>query len=252
MTQIQKAELFKALHTADNPLVLYNIWDAGGAKTLAEAGAAAIATSSWSMAAAHGFEDGQSLSLDFVLQIVKCITQTVDLPVSIDFEGGYATAPADVATNVEKIIDAGAVGINFEDRIVGGEGVHDIATQADRIRAIRGMADKKGVPLFINARTDLFLDSNPATHSDFLNDACERQAAYAEAGADGFFAPGLVDATYVEKLTDNAILPVNIMMLEGLGTVQDMTQAGVARISFGPGPYMDWTKRLTKSFKALQ
>lgn len=252
MTQIEKANAFKALHKTGNPLVLYNTWDAGGAKTLADAGADAVATGSWSMAAAHGFEDGESIPLDFVLQIVERITRTVDLPVSVDFEGGYAIAPAEVAANVEKIIDAGAIGINFEDRIVGGEGLHSLNVQADRIKAIRTMADGKGVPLFINARTDLFLGSDPATHSGSLSKAQERQAAYAEAGANGFFVPGLVDALHVETLTEDAPLPINVMMLEGLGSVQDMAQTGVSRISFGPSPYFEWTANLSDRFKALR
>lgn len=252
MTQIEKANTFRALHKTGNPLVLYNIWDAGGAKTLADAGANAIATGSWSMAASHGFEDGESIPLDFVLRIVERITRTVDLPVSIDFEGGYATAPAEVAANAEKIIDAGAIGINFEDRVVGGEGLHSLNVQADRIKAIRAKADEKGMPLFINARTDLFLGSDPATHSGSLSEARERQGAYAEAGANGFFVPGLVDASHIEALTEDARLPINVMMLEGIGTVQDMARAGASRISFGPSPYFDWTANLRDRLKALR
>lgn len=252
MSQTNKAHAFKALHKAGTPLVLYNIWDAGGAKALAGAGARAIATGSWSMAAAHGFEDGQAIPLDFVLQIVERIARTVDLPVSVDFEGGYATAPADVAANVAKLIDAGAIGLNFEDRIVGGEGLHSLEAQFDRIRAIRALADEKQMPLFINARTDLFLGTDPATHPDALGEAREKQAAYAEAGADGFFVPGLVKAAHVEALTKAALLPINVMMLDGLGSVEDMAHSGAARISFGPGPYIDWTAQLTDRFKALQ
>ena len=118
--QINKAEQFRALHVKGDPLVLYNIWDAGGAKALAKAGAKAVATGSWSMAAAHGFEDGEDIPLDLVVQLVERIASTVELPLTVDFEGGYAAAPEQVAENVCRIIKEGAIGINFEDRIVQG------------------------------------------------------------------------------------------------------------------------------------
>ncbi|MCZ4269662.1 isocitrate lyase/phosphoenolpyruvate mutase family protein [Rhodobacteraceae bacterium G21628-S1] len=108
----------------------------------------------------------------------------------MDFEGGYATTPAALAENTRKIIRAGAVGINFEGRVVNGVGLHAIATQAERIRTIRTVADEEGVPIFINARTDLFLGTAPATHPGKIPDALQRQAAYAEAGANCFLYRG--------------------------------------------------------------
>ncbi|MEP5729317.1 MAG: isocitrate lyase/phosphoenolpyruvate mutase family protein [Sulfitobacter sp.] len=201
MTQALKAQAFKDMHNTQNPIVLYNIWDAGGAKAVAELGSKAVATGSWSIAAAHGYNDGEAMPLDFVLQIIERIAQCVDLPVTVDFEGGYAASPDDVAANVLKVLKAGAAGINFEDQVVNGEGLYSIEQQASRLKAIRQMAERENMPLFINARTDLFLDSDPATHNSLVGEALEREAAYTEAGANGFFIPGLTDAALIAKIT---------------------------------------------------
>ncbi|GGX50004.1 carboxyvinyl-carboxyphosphonate phosphorylmutase [Tateyamaria omphalii] len=237
MSQTDKAKHFHALHRRDDPLVLYNIWDAAGAKTIAKAGAPAVATGSWSVAAAHGFDDGQAIPLDLVLTIVSRICASVDLPVSVDFEGGYAIAPKDVAENVRRVIRAGAIGINFEDRVVNGTGLHPISEQAERIAAIRTMANEEGVPIFINARTDLFLGTDPGIHEGQISEALEREAAYADAGASGFFVPGLTDLGLLSKITTAASLPVNAMMLGDLASVDDCKGCNVSRFSFGPAPF---------------
>ena len=124
--QNKKAQDFAALHVPGNPLVLYNIWDAGSAAALAKAGAVAVATGSWSVAEAQGYGDGEQLPLSHLVQIVERIAQTVDVPLSVDFEGGYAIGGAELTENVARIVAAGAVGINFEDQIVGGTGLYPI------------------------------------------------------------------------------------------------------------------------------
>ncbi len=237
MSQAEKAIRFAELHQKGNPVVLYNIWNAAGAKVLEEAGASAVATGSLSVAAAHGYEDGEAIPLDFVVRIAGRICASVDLPVSVDFEGGYATDPGEVAENVRQIIRAGAVGINFEDRIVRGEGLHSISAQAARIRAIRSAAAEEGIPLVLNARTDLFLGSDPATHKTHLAEALEREAAYREAGADCFFVPGLTEAALISRVVETAKLPVNVLMMGELKLVQDVAALGVSRASYGPGPF---------------
>ena len=186
VTQQSKAELFGTLHTASKPLELFNIWDAGSASTVAAGGAAAIATGSWSVAAALGYPDGQQLPLNALLRTAKSIVSATELPVSIDFEGGYAEAPQDVANNALRLLETGAIGINFEDQVVGTNNLYSIADQAERIRAIRKTAESFGVPLFVNARTDLFLKAGPAgDHATILNAAIDRASAYADAGASG-------------------------------------------------------------------
>jgi len=250
--QANKTEQFKALHIKSDPLVLYNIWDAGGAKALAEAGAKAVATGSWSMAAAHGFEDGEDVPLDLVVQLVERIASTVELPLTVDFEGGYAAAPEQVSENVRRIIQAGAIGVNFEDRIVQGEGLYTVQDQVERIRAVRQAAEQEGIELFINARTDLFLGTDPSTHSARLGDAIEREAAYKDAGADGFFIPGLTDQLLIQKIVDAVILPVNVMMIGELTSIGSVADIDVSRASFGPGPYFNAMSDLKERFGALK
>lgn len=236
MTHAEKAGTFAALHISGDPLVLYNAWDAGSAGAVAEAGAKAIATASWSVAAAHGYADGEAIPLDLLLAIVARITATVDLPVTVDFEGGYAASPDAVAENVGRVIDAGAIGINFEDRVVGGEGLHPVGLQADRIRAIRLRVGDR--PLFINARTDLFLqEQDRGRHAGVLPAAIDRAAAYAEAGASGFFVPGLVESDLIGRVCEACPLPVNVMQLRDAPPRPALASLGVARISHGPGAY---------------
>lgn len=245
MNQKEKADLFQALHVKGDPVVLYNIWDAGSAKAVTEAGAKAIATGSMSVAAAQGYPDGQVLPMDLLLTIVERIVATTDLPVTVDFEGGYARAAEEVAANVLTVLKAGAVGINFEDQIVGGDGIYCIEEQAARIRAIRHMADEAGVPFYINARTDLFLkNSDVETHAGLMAETKERAEAYAEAGASGFFAPMLSNENLIADLCETTKLPVNIMHIDG---ARGLAELGVARISYGPGPYFQQMTRLSNA-----
>lgn len=251
MSQAEKANHFAALHKKNDPVVLYNIWDAGGAKTLAKAGAQAVATGSWSVAAAHGFTDGEAIPLDFVVMIVERICTTVDVPVTVDFEGGYAVDADDLAQNVRRIIGAGAIGINFEDRVVQGAGLHPVATQVERIKAIRAVAEAEGVPLFINARTDLFLGTDPETHRDRVSEAKERQVAYAAAGASGFFIPGLTDTALITEIVEAASLPVNVMMGGAFKTIEQLAGLGVSRASFGPIPFVRANSDLKNRFSEV-
>lgn len=252
MSQAEKATRLASLHKKGRPLVLYNIWDAGGAKAVEEAGAHAVATGSWSMAAAHGYDDGEAVPLDFALRIVERICASVNVPLTVDFEGGYATDPNVVAENVRKVIRAGAVGINFEDRVVKGDGLHEISVQTARIRAIKAVAADEGIPLVLNARTDLFLGTDPASHEGYLAEALERETAYAEAGADCFFVPGLTDARLISEVTAKVSLPVNVMMMGDLKTINDVVSLGVSRASYGPGPFLKFLADLKKAYTAIQ
>ncbi|MEM7642591.1 MAG: isocitrate lyase/phosphoenolpyruvate mutase family protein [Pseudomonadota bacterium] len=251
MLQIEKARTFADRHRKDNPLVLYNIWDAGGARAVVAAGAPAVATGSWSMAAAHGFDDGEVIPLDLVLTIVERICASVEVPVSVDLEGEYAVEPNTLAENVKRVIQAGAIGINFEDRVVGGDGLHSISDQSARIAAIRQMATTEGVPLFINARTDLFLSTDPDTHTDRILEAKEREAAYAKAGANGFFVPGLTDLVLLSEITSAASLPINAMILGDLSSVEEARGSGISRFSYGPTPFSHAMADLKARFREV-
>ncbi|CUI58235.1 isocitrate lyase/PEP mutase family protein [Cognatishimia activa] len=236
--QAEKAQIFADLHQPGNPLVLYNIWDAGSAKIVEEAGAKAVATGSWSVAAAQGFDDGEKLPLEIALMTAKRICETVDVPVSLDFEGAYAVGPTGVSTNVRLALKQGIVGINFEDQVIGGKGLHPQDMQVKRIAAARATADEFGVPLFINARTDLFLhESNTDWHSGLMPQALERLAAYTEAGASGFFVPGLTDPELIGRVCEAAEIPVNVFKTPAAPDHETLASLGVARISHGPNPF---------------
>lgn len=246
MTQADRARAFTVLHQPGTPLVLYNCWDAGSGAAIAKGGAPALATGSWSVAAAQGYTDGEALPLETLLHIATRITATCDLPVSLDFEGGYAVATDALRKNIAGVLAAGIIGINFEDRVVQGEGLHDIETQTARIAAIRAEADTHDVPLYINARTDLFLQSDPVEHSQHIDAAITRGKAYAEAGASGFFIPGLSDPDMIRTICGAVSLPVNAMCLDVTADVTPLAATGVARISFGPAPYRSAMKALTE------
>ncbi|MET3581539.1 2-methylisocitrate lyase-like PEP mutase family enzyme [Mesorhizobium robiniae] len=251
--QINRARAFHSLHVKGNPIVLYNVWDPGSAKTIEKAGAKAIATGSWPVAAAFGFADGEKIPLDLALENIKRIVAAVDLPVTTDIEGGYGIAPEIVARTVTLALQAGAIGFNFEDQIVGGSGLHDIAVQVTRIEAAAAAVKASGIPAFLNARTDIFLKAKPETHDKaLLEQAIERAHAYEKAGAHGFFAPGLGDEGLIEALCKAIALPVNIIALAHVPPRQRLAELGVARISHGPVPYRQMTEWLeTKARQAI-
>jgi 2-methylisocitrate lyase-like PEP mutase family enzyme len=238
MNQSEKAARFAELHGKGGaPLLLYNAWDAGSAKAIAAAGAPAIATSSWSVAEAHGYRDGQDIPLEFAEQIVARIAAAVDVPVSVDFEGGYSEDNGELAENAGRLIDLGVIGINFEDRVVQGTGLYDMERHAARIAAIHTAAHQRRIDLFINARTDLFLGQgrDPAGS---ITEAIERSKAYADAGASGFFIPGLQDEALIGQICEGVALPVNVMIMDGVPSIERLTELGVARVSWGPISYL--------------
>jgi 2-methylisocitrate lyase-like PEP mutase family enzyme len=248
MNQKEKAEAFKSLHVKGSPVILFNIWDAGSARTVEQAGAKAIATGSWSVAAAHGFDDGEKIPLALLLANIKRIVDSVAVPVTLDFETGYATDLSSLKENIRAVIAAGAIGINFEDRIIGGRELQTMEDQSARIKTVREAADENSIPLFINARTDVFLKTYPAQHNESeLEEALRRAAAYAEAGASGLFAPGLRDPELIEKLCERSSLPVNILVLPDTPPTKTMAQLGVARISYGAAPYRQMSQALKEA-----
>lgn len=237
MSQNARARAFHALHIKTKPVVLFNIWDAGSAITVTSAGAKALATGSAPVAMAHGFPDGEKMPLALMLENLARIIAATDLPVSCDIEGGYGAAPEVVADTVAQVIKTGAIGFNFEDQIVGTDGIYDIPRQSARIAAARASSDAIVPDVFINARTDLFLKSKPEEHEGLLENAIERAIAYHKAGADGFFAPALVDGALVERLCAACPMPVNILALPHAPDAATLAGLGVARISHGPVPY---------------
>lgn len=257
--QNERAELFHSLHRRGEPLVLFNAWDAGSARAVAEAGAAAIATGSWSVAAANGFDDGESLPLSFALENLRRIVAAVGsperaLPVTIDLESGYAEGAAGVGRTVAAALEAGAIGCNLEDSFPADGSLRGMAEAAARLAAARDAARAAGIECFINARTDVFFQKPAGAHdAAMVDDALERARAYADAGASGLFVPGLADEALIGRLVEGSPLPVNIMVMPGVPSRARLAELGVARISHGPGPFrgaMQWLTDATRAAMA--
>ncbi len=227
------ADTFRALHVPGDPLVLFNIWDAGSAKVVAQAGARALATGSYAVAEAHGLGDGETLTLDLVLaNLQRIVTVAGDLPVTLDVESGYGARPADVAASVARARDAGAAGINMEDRMPGKDSLVPLAEQAERIAAAAASG------LFVNARCDMFRGRDAAVEGPTLVEALlERARAFADAGASGLFVPFLADPPLIAAICERAPLPVNILWSPALGEREALAALGVARISHGHQPW---------------
>lgn len=251
-SQSEKANLFHSLHVRGRPLILCNVWDAGSAKAVAAAGAHAIASGSWAVAAAQGYSDGERLPVELALANACRIVHATTLPVSIDIESGYGVSAGDVGNTVRSLLDAGAVGCNIEDSLPEDGRLRTIAQQVERLSAARGGATARAVRLFINARTDIFFEVPAEQHSsEVVAVALQRAKAYADAGADGLFVPGLKDPKLIRELCDESPLPVNIMLDDTTVSVTQLASIGVARISYGPAPYLLATRALGECARKL-
>jgi len=250
-TQQELAIIFKDLHIKGDPIILYNVWDAGSAKTVAGEGAKAIALSSHAVANAFGYEDGQNIPLELVASNAKRVVHEVeDIPVTLDFETGYGQTPDEVKRSVLTALQQGIVGVNIEDQIFDTTDLVPLDEQVARLQAARSAASDAGVDLFINARTDLFKNTPPEQHDEALLDrALERAFAFSGAGASGFFLPGIVDSNLINILAEKSPLPVNIVAIPGAPSNRELADAGVARISYGPIPYLQMVEWLKSNAK---
>ena len=253
--QIAKAVLFGELHRRPDVLLLPNVWDVGSAMLVSQVdGVLALATTSAGIAAAAGFGDGEKLGLGQLCGLVGRIASATALPVSVDLEAGYGRTAEEVARSVASIVEAGAVGVNLEDGVPGdptallASGAH-----AARIAAAREAADRLGVPIVINARTDVYWRrSGPPEHR--FAETVRRLLEYAAAGADCVFAPGFPGpephVTGPDTLDvagpDTAIgelvrrldgVPLNLLADPDLPPVGELRALGVRRLSVGSSLY---------------
>jgi len=231
----EKAEKLRVLHRAGRPLVLVNAWDAATARIAAKAGSAAIGTTSAGIAFASGYPDGQKISRDRMLEAVARICAAVSLPVTADVEGGYGDTPEDLRRTANGVLDAGAVGMNLEDGTDRPETLADLALQLEKIRAVREVARSRGVPIVLNARTDVYLD-RVGPEARRLAETIRRTEAYRDAGADCIFVPGVTDSTTIGQLVRRLGCPVNILAVAGSPSIGELAKLGVARVSLGSGP----------------
>jgi len=237
----ESAKAFSDMHVPGSPLVLFNAWDAGSARAVSAAGAAAIATGSWSVAAAHGYGDGEKLPLDLAIANLARIVDAVDIPVSVDIESGYD----DPAATAKQMVAAGAIGCNVEDSFAADGTLREVADQAERVAAMRRVLDAASPGFFINARTDIFFQAPIEDHDGkMVKAALDRAARYTDAGSDGIFVPGVVDLALIEQLVAGTTAPINIMMSDASPSLRQLADVGVARISYGPAPYLAVMRQL--------
>ncbi|MEO8721119.1 MAG: isocitrate lyase/phosphoenolpyruvate mutase family protein [Ginsengibacter sp.] len=233
--QNEKEKQFHLLHHNEELLILPNIWDPLGAKLLEDVGYKAVATASASIAYTNGMDDGEKITFDEVIQILKKIVNSVKIPVTADIESGYAPNNSILKENIKKLIDIGISGINFEDSNHREQNLFSKEEQSEKINLIRKIASENGSNLFINARTDVFIQKNYSTKEEKISEAIERGNLYKDAGADGFYPILLVEKDSIEILIREVGLPVNVLMLPGIPDFNTLKKIGVARISLGPG-----------------
>jgi 2-methylisocitrate lyase-like PEP mutase family enzyme len=232
---------FRALHlNREQPLILPNAWDAGSARIVESLGASAVATTSAGVAWALGYPDGNRMPIDTLASLAARIVRAVRVPVSIDVEAGYSDDPTTTAANVMAVVRDGVAGINIED------GKDAPAVLARKIEAIKRAAAAAGLDLFINARSDVYLQ-NLVPDDKKVQETLARAATYAAAGADGLFVPALTDPSAIEKVTSGTALPVNLLAWPGLGSASELARLGVRRLSAGSG----FSQMLWQQFAAL-
>jgi 2-methylisocitrate lyase-like PEP mutase family enzyme len=247
--QALKAEQLRKLHRGPRMLVLPNAWDVISARIVEELGFPAIATTSAGIAATLGYPDGQKISREEMLGVVARIAKAVHVPVTADVEAGYGVTIDDMSQTVKAVVAAGAVGMNLEDVTASDEDSQvDLALQVEKIRAIRRATESLGVPLVLNARTDIYLIPIGPVETRF-DRTVERLRAYREAGADCLFAPGLKDPDTIAKLVRAVSGPLNILLMPGMPTLRELENMGVARASAGSGVMratLGLTRRIAK------
>jgi len=230
------SKTFKALHHSDAPLLLGNVWDARTTQLAQQAGFAAVGTSSHAIAIALGYKDGEEISPETLLFIIKHIMKVATVPVSVDFESGYSNHPPEVWDNLQPFVELGIAGINLEDGQVqdGKRVLGDAELMAKKIRAIRGSSD-----IFINARVDTFTTKHP----DALNEAIRRALIYRIAGADGIFVPLLEKEEDIKEFVSKVDSPLNVFTTPNLPVYDVLAKLGVKRISHGGKQYDQLMKK---------
>jgi 2-methylisocitrate lyase-like PEP mutase family enzyme len=227
--QREQAIRFRALHRPGTPLVLANAWDVASARVFALAGAPALGTTSAGVAWSLGFPDGQQLPVPLLVEASARIARAIDVPLTVDVEAGWGDGPGAVREVVRAVVEAGAVGVNVEDGSAAPE------VLVEKIGALRELAGSLDLPLFVNARTDLYL--RPLVAADErLPEAERRLGRYAAAGADGLFVPGIADPEEIARLARTLPRPLNVYAFRGVPPVRELARLGVGRVSVGCGP----------------
>lgn len=241
-------ETFLQLHQNEEPLILANIWDADSARTVEENGFKAIATSSGAMARAAGYDDGQHLPFDQLLDIVKRIKQNITIPFTVDIEKGYSDSSEGIIRNIERLYGIGISGINIEDTTENNKSLQPIETFAKIIEAVANHLVQTNKKVFINLRTDAFL----LKHPNALEETVKRAKIYEAAGANGIFAPFVKEESDIATIVKATNLPVNVLSTPGLPDFKTLTVIGVKRISLGSSLHNAMKRELVNKLEAVQ
>ena len=234
MSQAAKAQILFTLHNNGKLLILPNVWNPIGARMLESKGFPAIATASAAIAESLGYSDGEQLKLDSMLDMIARIVRSVNVPVTADLEAGYSDSISGLQENISRLLDTGAVGINFEDSWDDSAHLRPIPEQVERIQAVRAVAEKRGIPLVINALADSFFAEGFSSLEDRIEDVITRANAYLKAGADCIYPIGASDKETLKVLRQRINAPINVLASAKTASLKELQEIGINRVSFGP------------------
>jgi 2-methylisocitrate lyase-like PEP mutase family enzyme len=234
MSQSAKAQALLKLHNNGNLLILPNVWNPIGARMLEAKGYTAVATASAAIAESMGYSDGEQLKLDTMLDMVARIVRSINLPVTADFEAGYSNTIEGLQENISRLLDTGAVGINFEDSWDDSKYLRPIPEQVQRIKAIREVAERRGVHLVINARTDSFFAEGFSSEEERIENVITRLNTYTQAGADCVYPVGRGDRETLTILRKLISAPINVLATAKTVSLKELQELEINRVSFGP------------------
>ena len=236
LKQQEKAKKFYDLHHSGKLLILPNIWDCLGALLLENLSFPAVATASASVAFTNGFDDGENIPFDSLLILLKKIVSCVDIPVTADIESGFAENNEQLKENIKRLLETGIVGINIEDVDKKTNSLWPGEIQCEKIQLIKKISEEIGVPLFINARTDVYIRGKGFdTPEAKLEETLKRGFAYKNAGADCFYPITMNREEDIKKTVEQLRMPVNVLIMDGIPDLKVINEMGVARVSLGPG-----------------
>lgn len=233
-TLAAKADRFLQLHHGPEILILANVWDVASARIVEHAGFQAVATSSAAVANSLGYPDGERITREEMLGVVRRIAAKVAVPVSADLEAGYGESAEEIAETGRALVEAGAVGLNLEDG-VDEAALIPIEQHVEKVKRIREAGERLGVHVVINARTDVYL-AEIGEPSRRFDHTIERLTAYHNAGADSLFVPGVYDAGTIGRLAKASPGPLNVLANPRSPSIPDLERMGVRRLSFGSWP----------------
>lgn len=234
MSQAAKAQILLTLHNNGKLLILPNVWNPIGARMLESKSFPAVATASAAIAESLGYSDGEQLKLDSMLDMIARIVRSVNVPVTADIEAGYSDSISGLQENISRLLDTGAVGINFEDSWDDSAHLRPIPEQVERIQAVRAVAEKRGIPLVINARADSFFAEGFSSLEDRIEDVITRANAYLKAGADCTYPIGASDKETLKVLRQRINAPINVLASAKTASLKELQEIGINRVSFGP------------------